>query len=238
MNTDVRPSSSGTRSPAWWLWVRMIAVIGGGAAALGAMAQSTGFAMSYFWADRIASHFAIASQFSSGRSSVGSTFWTPIRTWEWSAEGPGLFEGYGGWEVFCPWAFLTDWAWLIPIGLGLGGLQSACFPSQSRRSRVGIILVASVLAAAGWGFYALTFIWGTMYPIALAQREMGWIFAIVTILIGGASWVASIPIARALLRRCIVGVGNPHAIELFRGLWLADGSDAPRISRAPITPSG
>lgn len=223
-------------TPKWWWWARAITVCGIGGGALGAMAQSTGFAMSIPWAHRIASHFATASTFSSG-GGESWTFWTPIRAWAWNEEGRGLFEAYGGWEVFCPWLFLTDWLWLIPIGLGLAMLQSVCFPSQSRGQRVGVVLLATALASAGWALYALTFIWGTMYPIALAQREIGWIFALATILIGSASWIVSIPIARMMLRQCVVGVGNPHAIALFRGLWLADGREAPRVKHAPETAS-
>ena len=198
------------------------------AISIGGMAQSVGFAMSWPYAERIA---ILAPH----QHDSWAQFWSEVPAREWERERETFLDTCGGSSAVCRWSWLTDWLWFIPIGLGTGLLFSAAFPGMLANSRRRFVAIAAALGATGYCIYALVFTWGTTYPIALAEREIGWIFSFVTIIIGVVTTAAAVPLSRALLRGGLARAGNPHAIMLMQGLWTADGLPLP-TQKASDTP--
>lgn len=198
--------------PRWWWWARAAVAQAGLVAMLFGMAQSTGFAMSWPYAWRIA---VLAPHTHPHDMQV----WHMVEPERWAESGPRFLETCGGFFAMCPWLYLTDWLWFIPLGALGAALLVALFPSHRMARHLAMIGVATGGALALLGLYMLLFVWGTTYPAALAQREIGWIFSLLTLAIGAASLIALVVPARLALRAMVGAIGNEHAKALFAGWW-------------------
>lgn len=219
METSAEPIPHAS-SPRWWWWTRFVVVALLTTGAIFGMAQSTAFAMSWPYAKAIAV-LADANEDSSRQ------FWSEVPSQRWERASPTFLADCGGFGSVIPWLWLTDWLWFIPIGFGASLIMSLMFPAWPPRTRRAFALLVLIGALAAWGIYAYVFVWGTTFPIALAQREIGWIFAVATAIVGVASLILWIPLARALLRAALRRIGNREGLRLWQGLWTADGLPLP-----------
>lgn len=225
------PTSAGLtnegRSPAWWTCFRfaLAALLLSGSIA--AMAQSTGFAMSWPYAEVIA-------QLAPSEGANWGRFWSEVPEERWQQYQATFLASHGGFGAVTPWLWLTDWFWFIPICFGGAIAQSILLPGQRVAHRMAFIAMCGIVAAVSWAIYGLVFVWSTNYPIALAQREIGCVFAFATVLVGVLISAVAISPARSLLRALLAGIGNADALRLMRGLWIADGRRSP-WSEATLT---
>lgn len=206
-------NSAQPSSPRWWRITRRTAAFVLVVGVLFGMAQSASFAMSLPYAEHIAA--ALAPH----RHPFVVQFWTPVPTEDWTRSGPGFLDVCGGFVAMCPWLYLTDLFWFLLIGPGVALAVTALLPNRRLSRHFFSLGVAIVAACALLGVYAIVFVWGTMYPIALAQREIGWIFGLITLAIGAMSISASLPFGRMAWRGLIVATKNPHARAMMSGLW-------------------
>ncbi|HLP85861.1 MAG TPA: hypothetical protein VK157_16035 [Phycisphaerales bacterium] len=201
--------ASGTRI----LRIAAAILIAGGA--IGAMAQSTAFAMSWPYANGM----LLATN-------APHSVWKPIPP-ERLESARQAFETFGGWDRIVPWDYLTDWLWFLLIAPGLSMVFALLVPSVVGMRRIGMILMACAVACAIWYVYRWAAVTHETTPVAIAQQRLGDIFALLTVAVGGVATIAFASVARKPLRRFLAAFGNERTLRAFDGLWSADGLTRP-----------
>lgn len=192
-------------------------LIAGGA--IGAMAQSTAFAMAWPYANGIVL-----------TTDAPQSVWKPIPPDRLKA-ARDAFEQFGGWDRVVPWDYLTDWFWFLLIAPGLSIAFALLVPSIVGVRRFTMIFAACAVACAIWFVYRWAAVTHETTPIAVAQQRVGDIFALLTVAVGGVTSMLFAGIARHPLRRFIMSYGNERALQAYASLWLADGKSTPQVAR-------
>ncbi len=212
MDQVITQQSGAEPPPRWWWWARVVVATAAVAAPLAAMTESMSYAMSYPYSTFIA-------MLGPHDCPHDVSIWRELPEGTWAERGDGFLASAGGAGEVTPWLWLTDWLWLAPIAVGVALLNTALFPSWSWRAHVRLSVLGAFVAAAVYGIYLLAFVYGTDYPIAIAQREIGIRYAAPTLAIGAAQIVVTQPLVRAGLRWLVTATRQPAARELFIGLY-------------------
>jgi len=187
--------------------------------AIGAMAQSTAFAMAWPYANGIVL-----------TTDAPHSVWKPIPPDRLNA-ARDAFEQFGGWDRVVPWDYLTDWLWFLLISPGLSMVFALLIPSVVGVRRFIMIVAGCMLATAIWFVYRWLAVTHETTPIAIAQQRVGDVFALLTVAVGGLTTIVLAGVARHPLRKFISTYGNERALQAYASLWLADGKPRPQEAR-------
>jgi hypothetical protein len=193
-----------------------IAIAGG---AIGAMAQSTAFAMSWPFANRI----VVLTDAPHG-------VWKPVPAKRLDA-AQRAFAEFGGWDRVVPWDYLTDWLWFLLIAPGLSFVFALLVPGVVGAKRLAMIVAACGVACVIWFVYRWAAVTHDTTPIAIAQQKLGDVFALLTVALGGVITIALAGVARGSVRRFIATFGNERSLRAFDALWTADGLARPAAAQ-------
>ncbi|MFN5945951.1 MAG: hypothetical protein ACK5ZG_04190 [Phycisphaerae bacterium] len=187
--------------------------------AIGAMAQSTAFAMAWPYANGIVL-----------TTDAPHSVWKPIPPDRLNA-ARDAFEQFGGWDRVVPWDYLTDWFWFLLIAPGLSVVFALLVPSIVGVRRFAMIFAACAVACVIWYVYRWAAVTHETTPIAIAQQRVGDVFALLTVAVGGVTTLLFAGIARSPLRKFVMTYGNERALQAYASLWLADGKPRPQVAR-------